>query len=170
MSTPPRHRLLLHGQRFGRLLVLEEAPRRAAHRSWRCQCACGAEVIVAQVHLRSGGARSCGCLLRDVTIHRNTVHGGAGTLAYASWQSMRAKCRNPQATNYAHYGGRGIDICPAWEDFAVFVRDMGPRPSRKHRLTRLDDDGDFGPENCRWATESERRQRKGWGRSKADPG
>lgn len=169
MRTPPRTRALLDGQRFGRLTVLDEAPRRATHRYWRCRCDCGAETIVAQTHLQRGRVVSCGCQ----HVERLTRHGGRASPEYAVWQHMRQRCRNPNDPRYAHAGGRGITICPQWEDFAVFLRDMGPRPSPRHRLARRDADGDFMPENCVWATESERqrlqRAARSQSRSRGEP-
>jgi excisionase family DNA binding protein len=151
-------RLALDGQRFGRLLVLREAPRRADHRYWHCRCDCGTETDVGHSHLRSGGTRSCCCLLREVTATRSAARCAAQVPGYMSWRTIHLRCTNPKRHDYAAFGGSGIGVCAAWDDFATFLRDMGPRPSPRHRLIRLDEIRDFAPENCIWVTHTEHRR------------
>jgi hypothetical protein len=149
---------MLNGQRFGLLLVLDEAPSRAKHRYWRCRCDCGAGTIVAQDFLRTGRTQSCGCLQRERLAARSRVHGGTGTPEFMVWSSIRQRCTNPRNSVYVYYGARGVRVSPAWEDFQVFLRDMGPRPSSRHRLVRLDHARGYEPGNCRWGIPADHRR------------
>ena len=85
----------------------------------------------------------------------NIKHGGAGTLTYARWKSMMARCHNPNATNYRYYGAAGIIVCERWRDFASFRTDMGECPDRSMTLDRIDNALDYEPGNCRWATKAQ---------------
>lgn len=152
----------LAGQRFGRLVAVADAGRnKTGAVLWRCTCDCGGEAVVRCADLRNGAQRSCGCLRADVTAGRDKVHGGAGTRLYSIWKGMRARCNNPNHTRYNDYGGRGIRICAEWDDFAAF-RDWALANGYRDDLTldRKENDGNYCPENCRWATYLEQRHNR----------
>lgn len=138
----------LAGERFGRLLVLSFAGRdHKGRRLWKCQCDCGKEKTQTYGSLTVNKVKSCGCLTRE----KNTTHGGSNTKTYNIWHSMVQRCKNPSDRSFKDYGGRGITVCDEWLDFACFREDMGPRPAGRS-LDRVDVDGNYCKENCRWAT------------------
>ena len=147
----------LTGQRFGRLTVLHrDGSTSCRHAAWKCQCDCGEVRTICGKHLRSGNTKSCGCLNRELlseglaTTHGMTRHGREAGV-YGSWRSMRERCQNSNATHYAYYGGRGVTVCERWESFENFLADMGPRPEGLS-LDRINNEGNYEPGNCRWAT------------------
>lgn len=148
------------GQVFGRLTVIEQAGH-DVHDCivWTCLCECGNEVIVRGDSLKSGRTRSCGCLNSDAHRISGRRHGAAGrgnrTSEYNIWISMKQRCINPRSQAWEYYGGRGISVCDRWmNSFMDFYYDMGPKPEGLS-LDRVDNDGNYEPGNCRWATKSE---------------
>jgi len=152
----------LTGKSFGRLVVRERAGAdKGGHARWRCLCLCGRETIVEGGSLRRGDTASCGCIAiergRDQGLS-NIRHGhstdGGHSPTYHSWHAMTQRCTNPKHKGYPNYGGRGIKICERWRKFSNFLADMGERPEGK-TLDRKDNDGNYEPGNCRWATYGE---------------
>jgi hypothetical protein len=127
-----------------------------------CRCRCGTERVVSLPNLRSGKSKSCGCFRSKRTTETKIVHGharkGAVTVEFATWQAMIARCNRPTHVSYQNYGGRGINVCRRWrKSFVNFLADMGRRPSAKHSLDRKNNDKNYTPSNCRWATPKQQR-------------
>lgn len=141
----------------GRLTVLEFAGRdRGGNIVWKCRCECGNISMVSTARLREKQTFSCGCYIKDVTSERSITHGRAHTPECEAWRQMKQRCLNKKGRFYRNYGGRGISICQQWmNSFEAFYADMGPRPSKRHSLDRIDNDGNYEPKNCRWATKKQ---------------
>lgn len=144
------------GQRIGRLVVLNYARPPGL---WNVRCDCGTEKVIRGTGLRGKRpTKSCGCLDSETTIARNLRHGEANkTPEYQAWLDMKKRCFNEDNKNYKDYGARGITVCDRWrDDFEAFLADVGRRPSDQHSIDRYpNNDGNYEPKNCRWATRSE---------------
>lgn len=153
----------MRGKRFGRWTVIERAENSKDNRSqWLCRCDCGNEKIIKLSDLRNGRSRSCGCLRRENTSKMFSTHGLSKTRLFKIWAGMKTRCYNPNSSRYADWGGRGIEICEEWKnDFMVF-HDWAISNGYREDLTidRIDNDGNYCPENCRWITTAEQNQNK----------
>jgi hypothetical protein len=134
---------------------------------WECKCACGEPSLVRGSSLRSGGTRSCGCHHGQPPV--NWIHGGTSGVTrtgrvqseYSTWRLMKGRCFNHNNNKYYLYGGRGITVCDRWKNsFASFLADMGPKPTEKHTLDRIDPNKDYAPDNCRWATQQDQQRNR----------
>jgi hypothetical protein len=140
----------LSNQRFGRLTARWPAGVRCAQIVWLCSCDCGRLKLIEGQSLRYGHSKSCGCLSAELTRVRNRIHGQTATPEHKSFSSARGRCTNSNDAAWKNYGGRGIEF--RFTSFNQFFAELGPKPTPRHTLDRINNDGHYEPGNVRWAT------------------
>lgn len=147
------------GERYGRLVVAERAANAAnvkdTNARWLCVCDCGKTAVAYGQDLKRGKVVSCGCWNAE----KRVKHGMARTHINAVWRQMLDRCRNENNRAYKNYGGRGIKVCQQWHEFENFLADMGHRPEG-YQIDRIDNEGDYEPGNCQWATAKQQQNNK----------
>lgn len=150
----------LTGQVFHLLTVIEHSHTDHYGAHWLCRCECGGQTTTRATRLKGGGAKSCGCLLKEAgqrtKTHGLTRDGDQQSKEYNAWSRMKQRCINPDDGSYENYGGRGITVFPEWlDDFMAFYNHVGPAPSPDHSVGRIDNEGHYEPGNVRWETQDQ---------------
>lgn len=152
----------LRGCVFKHLTVIDRSnlPPIRGSLMWECFCSCGEKVVRSSAYLVHGKNPSCGCSRYENT-KGNITHGLSKSSEYKTWSKMKERCLNRNDKSYPDYGGRGIRVCERWIDsFENFLQDMGERPDKECSVDRLDVNGNYTPENCKWSSRFEQAQNK----------
>ena len=147
----------LRGKRFGRLIAERISGKKNGAYVWECSCDCGNLTHVIGSKLTNGHTRSCGCIRKEEVKRRSYSHGLSKTRLYRIWGNMISRCSNPHTDNYKFYGGKGGSVCEEWLHSFQYFYDWAVENGYKDGLTidRIDSDGNYCPQNCRWITQSE---------------
>ena len=145
------------GTVFGRWTVISASVVSLdGYRKLKVKCSCGVEKEIQRISLLSGSSKSCGCLSNELAVSRTRTHGKVGTAEYGAWKHLKDRCNNPRDPGYPLYGGRGIKVCPVWDNsFAEFYKAVGPKPFASASIDRVNCDKDYEPGNVRWASAEE---------------
>lgn len=156
-------KLDLVGQVFGRLTVVSKADRSNSRKVlWNCECSCGNSKVVRGCSLKSGDTQSCGCLNAERAKGLHTTHGLHKHPLYKVFIGMIDRCFNPKSTHYEDYGGRGITICDRWKDsLGNFIEDVAVGYGKGLHLDRINNDGNYTPDNVRWVTPQQNNMNRG---------
>lgn len=152
----------LTGKQFGRLTVIERIKHNNTLGYWICKCECGNEKIVPTNRLTQGMTKSCGCLNHDLVIERSTVHGLRHTRLYRIWNGMKQRCHNENHPRFKDWGGRGIKVCDEWKQSFKTFYDWSIQNGYSDNLSidRINNNGNYDPNNCRWSTVQEQNKNK----------
>lgn len=155
-----RKKYNISGQIFERLTVIKQvesyvSPKGYKQSQWLCKCECGTELIVTAQRLKSKNTKSCGCLKKELLKKTKTKHNKSYTKEYKAYYSIKNRCYNPKDAHYNYYGKKNIKMCDKWlENVENFINDVGPAPSKIHSIDRINPDGNYEPNNVRWATQT----------------
>ena len=163
MKTPEEIKKGLECRKYGRWTVIaDKGYNKSHHKLLLCRCDCGTERIIQEGNLKECRTRSCGCLRKEVSTARSTTHGKSNTRLFKIWMNIRNRCVRCTASDYKYYGGRGISVCNEWANsFEAFYSWAVSNGYEEHlTIDRIDVNGNYCPENCRWVTMKVQSQNK----------
>ncbi len=148
-------------QKHGRLFVVARHGKDGrGEATWLCRCECGKEIIALGSNLRTGNTTSCGCFNKTKALIHGNAMGHKPSPEFLAWQHMKQRCENKKNKRYTNYGGRGIRVCDRWSNFQSFLDDMGAMPFARAQIDRIDVNGDYEKNNCRWVTNAQNSKNK----------